>query len=86
MNKTHWQRLLDWLLTATAPLLNRNKKAAESFVGSAGILIVGFLSIPIAAWFVGANVSSMQGLGMGGLFFLARWAWLYIVRTTFERL
>jgi hypothetical protein len=66
--------------------LSRNKKAIESFTGSAGILIVGFLSIPLAAAIVGAQVSSMQGLGMGGVFFLARWAWLYLVRTFFERL
>jgi hypothetical protein len=63
-----------------------NRKAAESFVGSAGILVVGFASIPLAAHFVGASISAPQGLGMGVIFFLARWLWLYAVRSFFERM
>jgi len=64
----------------------KSKRAIESFIGSAGILIVGFASIPVAADLVGASLSMPQGAGMGAIFFLARWCWLYIVRTIFDRI
>lgn len=59
--------------------------ALEAFVASLGILVAGFVTIPLAAWAVGAHVTTAQGAGMGALFFVARFAWLWLLRCYFER-
>jgi hypothetical protein len=61
-------------------------KALESFVGSASILVFGFVTIPLAGWAVGVTMTPQQGAGMSLLFFVGRWALLYVVRSVFERL
>ena len=60
-------------------------KALEAFVGSASILLFGFLTIPLAGWAVGLRMTPEQGAGMGLIFFLGRWALLYALRCLFER-
>jgi hypothetical protein len=60
-------------------------KALEAFIGSFGILLAGFLTIPLAAHLVGGSLTIAQGAGMSLLFFVARWLWLYSVRVYFER-
>jgi hypothetical protein len=58
----------------------------EPLLGSIGILLAGFLTIPLAAYFVGATVSAEQGFEMGLIFFVARFAWLSLLRLIFSRL
>jgi hypothetical protein len=58
-------------------------KALEAFIGSFGILIFGFLSIPVAAAMVGAQVSASQGAQMSFIFFVLRFVWLYMLRRVF---
>ncbi len=55
----------------------------EAFVASFGILIFGFISIPIAASIVGVSMSEAQGAKMSFLFFAMRIVWLLCVRATF---
>lgn len=59
--------------------------AMEALVGSLGILVASFVTVPLAAWLVGAHVTAAQGAGMGLLFFVLRFAWLWLVRVVFER-
>jgi hypothetical protein len=61
-------------------------KALEAFVGSASILVFGFVTIPLAGWAVGVTMTPQQGAGMSLIFFAGRWALLYAVRSVFERL
>ena len=61
-------------------------KALESFVGSASVLLFGFITIPLAGWLVGVSMSASQGAYMSLLFFTGRWALLYFIRGFFERL
>jgi len=57
----------------------------EPLIGSLGILLAGFVTIPLAAYFVGANVSSAQGLEMGLIFFVGRFVWLSVLRLIFSK-
>lgn len=57
----------------------------EAVVASFGILIFGFVSIPVVAHFAGAMVSIDQGLVMSGIFFCLRVLWLALVRTIFSK-
>lgn len=59
------------------------KIVLEAFVGSFGILIFGFVSIPLVGYFVGADITMDQGFGMSIIFFIARIFWLVIVRRLF---
>lgn len=61
-------------------------KALEAFVGSASILVFGFVTIPLAGWAVGVTMTAQQGAGMGLFFFAGRFVLLYGVRCVFERL
>lgn len=61
-------------------------KALEAFVGSASILLLGFVTIPLVGWAVGVTMTPQQGAGMSLLFFSGRFAVLYGVRCVFERL
>lgn len=61
-------------------------RALEAFIGSVGILAVGMLTIPLAVNLVGADISAQQGLGMGTIFFVGRFLWLYVVRLFFSRI
>ena len=57
----------------------------EPLLGSWGILLAGFVTIPLAAYAVWAEVSAQQGFEMGLIFFIARFVWLYLLRLTFSR-
>jgi len=55
----------------------------ESFIGSLGILVFGFLSIPLAAKWMGASITLDQGIGMSFIFFVSRFLWLLCLRSFF---
>jgi len=57
----------------------------EPLLGSMGILLVGFVTIPLAAYFVGADISTAQGLEMGLIFFSGRFVWLLVLRLIFSK-
>lgn len=57
----------------------------EPLLGSLGILLAGSLTIPLAAHFVGADVSAAQGIEMGLIFFAGRFAWLSLLRLIFSK-
>lgn len=61
------------------------KTLIESFVGSAGILVSGLVTIPLAAHLAGAEISIAASAKMSLLFFVGRWLWLGAVRYTFAR-
>lgn len=60
--------------------------ALEALVASLGILLAGFVTLPLAAWLVGAHLTAGQGAGMGVVLFVLRFAWLWAVRAGFDRL
>lgn len=62
----------------------RVRAATESMVGSAGILLAGFITIPLAARAVGATVTLEQGASMSILFFFGRWIYLFALRMWFQ--
>jgi len=55
----------------------------EAFIGSLGILVFGFLSIPLAAKWMGASITLDQGMGMSFIFFVSRFLWLLCLRAFF---
>jgi hypothetical protein len=57
----------------------------EAFAGSFMIAFAGLITIPIAGWINGVNISVTQGAGMGLIFFFTRPIGLYIVRYCFKR-
>lgn len=59
--------------------------ALEAFVASLGILLAGFVTLPLAAWLVGAHLTAGQGAGMGAILFVLRFLWLWGVRAAFHR-
>lgn len=61
------------------------KNAIESLLGSIGILIVGFWTIPLAGYFAGVEISGGAGMQMSLMFFVARFIWLYALRCIFSR-
>lgn len=64
---------------------NRTRAATESLMGSAGILLSGIVTIPLAADAVGASVSMQQGASMSIIFFFGRWVYLFALRMWFQR-
>jgi len=60
-------------------------RALEAFIGSAGVTLFGFISIPLVASFVGVNITQKQGAMMGAIFFVMRFIWLYILRVVFSK-
>lgn len=60
-------------------------KLYESVIGSLGILIFGFITIPFAASVSGAQVSQVAAIKMSLLFFVGRIIWLYILRLSFDK-
>jgi hypothetical protein len=57
----------------------------EPLLGSGGILLAGFFTIPLAAYLTGASVTFAQGFEMSVMFFVARFAWLLALRFLFSR-
>jgi hypothetical protein len=62
--------------------VRRTKAAAESLLGAFGILLAGFVTIPLAADVVGAQMTAQQGAQMSIIFF-GRWVWLFVLRMWF---
>jgi hypothetical protein len=56
----------------------------EAAVGSAGLFVFGLVTIPLAGWVNGVDISMSQGAGMGVVFFGTRMIWLYMVRYFFR--
>lgn len=59
--------------------------AIEALTGSFVIASVGLITIPIAGWINGVDISATQGAGMGFIFFCTRPFGLYFVRYCFKR-
>jgi len=59
-------------------------KFAEALVGSMGIMLVGFLTIPLAGHVAGLRISSVQAFAMSWVFFILRLLWLLALRCYFE--
>ena len=76
---------IDHYRLARMKLQQRVQAAQEALVGSAGILLAGFLTIPLAAHVSGAHVTVAQGVSMSVMFFFTRWIWLFLVRLWFSR-
>lgn len=62
-----------------------NKIILEPILGSLGILIAGFATIPLVGKLAGADISMSQGLVMGLVFFILRFFWLLVLRLTFSK-
>lgn len=59
-------------------------KALEAFVGTFGIAVVGWLTIPLAARVAGAQIEPSQAVVMSAVFFVGRFFWLLAVRHFFH--
>lgn len=59
-------------------------RALEAFVGTVGIALVGWLTIPLAAAVAGVDISTGQALTMSAVFFIGRFLWLLAVRCVFH--
>lgn len=59
--------------------------AIEALTGSFVIAFAGLITIPIAGWINGVDISAIQGAGMGFIFFCTRPFGLYFVRYCFKR-
>ncbi len=60
-------------------------KLLEAFVASLGIMLFGWLSIPVVGHLAGVQITTHQGVVMSAWFFVLRLAWLYALRHVFER-
>lgn len=68
----------------TSRSTRRTRAALEALLGSAGILLAGVVTIPAAAWAVGATINLQQGASMSVLFFFGRWIYLFALRMWFQ--
>lgn len=59
-------------------------KALEAFVGTFGIALVGWITIPLAASVAGVEMSTTQAVTMSAVFFVGRFLWLLAVRHFFH--
>jgi hypothetical protein len=57
----------------------------EPFIGSLGILVFGFISIPIVGHLSGAEIDLVSAVKMSFIFFIGRFIWLYILRQIFSK-
>jgi hypothetical protein len=60
------------------------KNTAESLLGSIGILIAGYWTIPLIGYMSGVEIDGSAGLKMSIMFFIARFVWLYLLRRIFS--
>lgn len=58
-------------------------RALEALVGTVGIALVGWLTIPLAAAVAGVDISTGQAVTMSAVFFAGRFLWLLAVRHFF---
>ena len=58
--------------------------AIESFIGSLGILLGGFVTIPLVGRMYGVKINWKQAVKMSITFFFLRWIWLFSVREFFS--
>lgn len=59
--------------------------ALESLIGSFGIVLFGFISIPHIGGIYGVEITDLQGAQMSATFFVMRFGWLYFLRKVFDR-
>ena len=59
---------------------------AEAFVGSLGIFLAGFMTLPLAGFVAGVHVSMGQGAVMGLVLGVLRTIWFYVLRITWKKL
>lgn len=57
----------------------------EPFFGSFLILLFGFITIPIVGYVSGAYINMFSAMKMSFIFFLGRFALLYLLRKYFEK-
>ncbi len=57
---------------------------AESLIGSLGIMVFGWVSIPLVGYMAGVSITGSQGVKMSAYFFVLRLAWLYGLRLYFS--
>jgi hypothetical protein len=60
-------------------------KIIESLLGSFGIMVVGWATIPFAGYVAGVQITATQGFKMGLIFFVTRFLWLYALRFWFSK-
>jgi len=60
-------------------------KAIEAFIGTLGIAIVGWITIPLAAAVAGVEIATGQAVVMSAVFFVGRFLWLFGVRVFFSK-
>ena len=60
-------------------------KFLEALIGSTGIMLFGWLSIPIVGHLAGVEITTNQGVTMSAYFFVLRLLWLYALRRVFTR-
>ena len=57
----------------------------EALIASLGIMLFGWLSIPIVGSLAGVGITVQQGIVMSVYFFGIRLVWLYLLRLVFTR-
>ena len=60
-------------------------KFLEALIASLGIMLFGWLSIPVVGHFAGVQITAQQGIVMSAWFFVLRLAWLYALRIFFSK-
>lgn len=61
------------------------KSFREALLGSVGIMVVGFITIPFAGSIAGANITLEQASKMSAVFFMGRLMWLWLLRHNYDR-
>ena len=57
----------------------------EALVASLGIMVMGWVSIPVVGHISGVHITVQQGVTMSAWFFVFRLAWLYLLRRLFSK-
>lgn len=60
-------------------------KFTEALVASLGIMLMGWVSIPLVGHMSGVDITINQGVVMSAWFFVFRLVWLYALRLIFAR-
>ena len=58
---------------------------AEALVASLGIMVMGWVSIPLVGHISGVEITVGQGVVMSAWFFVFRLVWLYALRLLFAK-
>lgn len=57
----------------------------EAFVARCGILLAGFVTLPLAAYFAGATITATQTARMSVFLFVIGFCWHVVVRWFFDQ-